>query len=65
MQCLDCRTKDLAVPAVGICRTCGAAVCDDHAAITQTADGARQGPLLGTPRRSVRRTVRCRTCGPA
>ncbi|MDQ0784841.1 flavin reductase (DIM6/NTAB) family NADH-FMN oxidoreductase RutF [Streptomyces sp. B3I7] len=65
MQCLDCRTKDLAAPAVGVCLTCGAAVCADHAEITETADDARRGPLTGTPQRSTRRAVRCRTCGPA
>jgi hypothetical protein len=65
MRCLDCRTKDPAAPAVGVCLTCGAAVCADHAEITGTADGARRGPLLGAPLRTVRRTVRCRTCGPA
>ncbi|TWF74038.1 uncharacterized protein DUF2180 [Streptomyces capillispiralis] len=61
MQCLDCRPRDMATTAVGICLGCGAAVCGEHAHVTA---GGRQGPLLGAPRRFTR-TVRCHQCGPA
>ncbi|MFI2411932.1 DUF2180 family protein [Streptomyces sp. NPDC018947] len=59
MRCLDCRMEGTANTAVGLCVTCGAAVCQDHVRI---AAGSRRGPLLG-PLNSQTRTVRCRQCG--
>ncbi|MGW2598851.1 DUF2180 family protein [Streptomyces klenkii] len=51
VNCLDCRERDWTVPAVGICLTCGAAICQAHAATSQEA----QGPAPGGGRASRRR----------
>ncbi|MEW2576111.1 hypothetical protein [Streptomyces syringium] len=57
MNCLDCRDRDWTVPAVGICPTGGAAICQAHAATSQ--DLRQQAPGGG------RTPLRCRPCSPA
>ncbi|WP_353698133.1 DUF2180 family protein [Streptomyces sp. RG80] len=59
MHCLDCRTQQAVSTAVGICRDCGAAVCEVHAQVT--ANQVRRGVLLAAAHQPPDRTVCCAT----
>ncbi|MDQ0601947.1 LSD1 subclass zinc finger protein [Streptomyces canus] len=63
MHCLDCRTQATTHTAVGICRDCGAAVCEAHARVA--VNEARRPSMLSTPYQPPARTVRCATCATA
>ncbi|MFD7957142.1 DUF2180 family protein [Streptomyces ardesiacus] len=63
MHCLDCRAQGTTSTAVGVCRDCGAAVCDGHTLVAHRV--VRGGPLLGRPGEVISRTIRCTTCAAA
>ncbi|WP_412104202.1 DUF2180 family protein [Streptomyces europaeiscabiei] len=60
MHCLDCRAREATSEAVGICRECGAGVCENHARVTVRS--LRGGSMLSAPYEPPARTVRCFTC---
>ncbi|NGO08452.1 DUF2180 family protein [Streptomyces sp. HC44] len=63
MHCLDCRTQGAIGTAVGICRDCGAAVCEEHAHVV--VNDVRGGSMLSTPYQAPARMVRCPMCAAA
>ncbi|WP_405910832.1 MULTISPECIES: DUF2180 family protein [unclassified Streptomyces] len=63
MHCLDCRTQQAVSTAVGICRDCGAAVCEEHAQVV--VNQVRRGSMLAAAYQPPARTVRCATCAAA
>ena len=61
MHCLDCTLQNRAqTPAVGVCHSCGAAACPEHATVVQTTSGPI-GMVLSTPKR---RLLSCLNCAP-
>ncbi|MFZ3474247.1 DUF2180 family protein [Streptomyces sp. 4.24] len=60
MHCLDCHMAGTVSPAVGVCRDCGAAVCANHARVTERE--VRRRPLLAPPVETPARTVHCFQC---
>ncbi|MER6254959.1 DUF2180 family protein [Streptomyces sp. NPDC001584] len=60
MHCLDCRMAGKTSPAIGVCRDCGAAVCANHARVTERE--IRRRPFLAPPVETPARTVHCFQC---
>jgi hypothetical protein len=66
VNCYDCATRDhLALPAIGVCHDCGAAVCETHAVVrahhlTRIATILREEPV-----EPAARLLRCTTCDAA
>ncbi|MEU9244417.1 DUF2180 family protein [Streptomyces sp. NPDC048385] len=60
MHCVECHTQGAQTPAVGVCRSCGAAVCAEHARLTSEEE--RRRPLTGAPQFAASRTVMCPGC---
>ncbi|MCD9145380.1 hypothetical protein [Streptomyces albireticuli] len=56
MNRLDCHDRDRTVPVVGICLTCGAAICQAHAGTGRDLQDRHLG--------SGRAPLRCRPCSP-
>ncbi|GLY32635.1 hypothetical protein [Kineosporia sp. NBRC 101731] len=61
MHCLDCALiSDTKNPAVAYCRSCGGAVCLEHAAVLQSAP-VPVGLLPAEPKRRVISCLNCST----
>nr|WP_024127042.1 DUF2180 family protein [Streptomyces sp. F8]AHE39763.1 Hypothetical protein pFRL5_100c [Streptomyces sp. F8] len=62
MHCYDCQTTHHGpVPAVAVCRQCGAAVCADHARTAQETLHRAVGMGVSTLPKAARR-ITCTTC---
>ncbi|WP_079166813.1 DUF2180 family protein [Streptomyces oceani] len=60
MHCLDCHGQGKTGDAVGVCQSCGAAVCEQHAHLGVRR--VRRGPLMGAPLETEVRKVLCSGC---
>jgi hypothetical protein len=61
MHCLDCTLQNHAHnPAVGVCHSCGAAACAQHATVLQTTPT----PIGMLPSAPQRRLLSCLNCAP-
>lgn len=63
MRCLECHAEGRDSNAVGVCRTCGAAVCAHH--VQTVTRSVRHGSLVGTPGEHQERTLLCPVCAEA
>ena len=64
MNCLDCTINGRpAAPAIGVCTSCGAAVCARCARLEDRA--VRQPATVGNPLRGHTRAVSCVSCDDA
>ncbi|MFG3255308.1 DUF2180 family protein [Streptomyces sp. NPDC048172] len=61
MRCLECREQKNQRDAIGVCQSCGAAVCASHAVIGTRR--VRRGPRFGSPDEAEVRKVQCGACG--
>lgn len=65
MNCYDCATNDVMMPAVAVCHDCGAGICADHAT-TAPHHLAKIVPLgRYVPIEPAARIIRCHTCSAA
>ncbi|MFD5204149.1 DUF2180 family protein [Streptomyces sp. NPDC058375] len=60
MHCLECPAEGRDGDAVGVCHTCGAAVCAHR--IRTVTRSVRHGSLVGTPGERPEGTLLCPVC---
>ncbi|QRV39186.1 DUF2180 family protein (plasmid) [Streptomyces californicus] len=60
MHCLECHAEGHDSNAVGVCHTCGAAVCAHH--VRTVTRSVRHSSLVGTPGERQERTLLCPVC---
>ncbi|MBI4902178.1 MAG: DUF2180 family protein [Acidobacteria bacterium] len=62
MNCLECAQREVHTPAIGVCHSCSAAVCVEHAEIlAKTLEAS--APICKTVTLPVKaRLLLCRTC---